>query len=128
VDGEAPAELVALGAQGGAVIGHQSLIVAAPGLGAAGGDAAKPFRFNELDPAGIGKSLFRRIDDLDNMATGAIGGQLADGAAEFGDRRPQIGQKQHFGERRRREIRRQARMLGGVVNDRLRHFLDDVAV
>jgi hypothetical protein len=53
---------------------------------------------------------------------------LADDAAELGDRRPEVGQQEHFRERRRREIRRQARMLGGIVNDRLRHFLDDVEV
>ena len=41
VNGEAPAEPVGLGADGGAVAGDQALIVVAPGLGAAGGDAAE---------------------------------------------------------------------------------------
>src|SRR5471032_2499596 len=67
MDGKAPAELLALGAQCRAVIGKQCLVVVTPSLGAAGRDAAEPFRFNELDAARIWKSLFRRIHNLHDM-------------------------------------------------------------
>ena len=43
------------------------------------------------------------------------------------DRAPQVGQQHDLGERRGRKGRRQAGALRRVVQDRLRHLLDDVA-
>ena len=88
----------------------------------------RAFRLEELDAAGIGEGLFRRIDDLHAhgparalpeswrafCGTSAIGLQ-------------QIGQHHDFRERRGREGRRQARALAGVVDHGLRHPVDDVA-
>ena len=76
VDGEAPAELGGLGADFVAVAREPRLVVGAPVLGAAGGDLAGAFRLDELDAAGIGEGLFRRIDDLDQMALRAVAGKL----------------------------------------------------
>ena len=64
-----------------AVARHQALVVVAPGLGAAGGDAAGAFRLDEFDAARIGEAFLGRIDDLHDMAMRAGGGELGDGSA-----------------------------------------------
>src|SRR5450631_821009 len=87
MDSKGPAELLALGAQCRAVIGKQCLVVVAPGLGAAGRYTAESLRFNKLDAAGEGKSLFRRVHDLHDMAARAVGRQVTDGVTKLGDRR-----------------------------------------
>src|SRR5262249_56184112 len=68
MDGEAPAELVGFGPDFRAMTRDARLVFSLPGLGAAGGDGACALRLDELDAAGIGKGLFRRIDDLPGMA------------------------------------------------------------
>ena len=115
MNGEAPAELFGFGAQCGAVIGDERLIVGAPKLGAPGGDAAEPFGLDKLDAAGIGEAFLRGIDDLHDMAARAIRGELADGAAKLRDRAPQVRIPAALPKMGRRKIRRQARALAGVM-------------
>ena len=127
VDGEAPAELVGLGADLGAVARDARLVVGLPGLGAAGRDRAGAFRLDELDAAGIGKGLFRRIDDLHGVAMRAGRRELRERLAHLRHRAPEIRHHHDLGERRRRERRRQARPLGHVMHDRVRHLVEHVA-
>src|SRR5215510_590054 len=51
VDGEAPADLVGVGADLGAMARHQSLIFGAPGFRTPSGDRLAAFRLDELDAA-----------------------------------------------------------------------------
>ena len=127
MNSETPGQPVGLGADLAAVAPHAALIVGAPGLRAAGGDAAAAFRLDEFDAARIRKSLFGRIDDLHDMAARAAAGELRQRAPDLVEVAPQVGQDHDLGERGGREARRQARALGAVVHDRLRHALDHVA-
>src|SRR5215813_2481299 len=83
MDGEAPAELVGLGADLRAMTGDARLVFALPGLGAAGGDGARALGLDELDATGIGKGFFRRIDDLHGVAVGAGCRELSEGGAHL---------------------------------------------
>ena len=112
VDGEAPAELGGFGANFVAVAREPRGVVGAPVLGAAGGDLANTLRLGELDAAGIGEGLFRRIDDLDEMALRAVAGELGQDRADLFDRAPQVGQHDDLRQRGRRKAGRQARALG----------------
>src|SRR5947199_10823010 len=76
--GKSPAEMLTFGAQRRAVPGDQRLIVAAPELGAAGGDAAQSLRLDELHASGIRKAFLRRVYDLHDMAARAVRGELPD--------------------------------------------------
>src|SRR5579862_5968800 len=78
VDDEAPAEPIGLAADFIAVTRNARRVVRFPALGAAGGDAAAALGFDELDAAPIGESLFRRIDDLHDVAMRAAAGELCD--------------------------------------------------
>ncbi len=102
----------------------RALVVGAPVLGAAGGDFAEALRLGELDAAGIGEGLFRRIDDLDEMALRAVAGKLRQDRADLLDRAPQVGQHHDLRQRGRRKAGRQARALGRIVDDGFRHAVD----
>ena len=88
---------------------------------------AGAFRLDELDAAGIGKGLLGRIDDLHDMAVGAGRRELRERLAHLRHRAPEIRHHHDLGERRGRKGRRQARPLGHVVHDRVRHLVEHVA-
>src|SRR5581483_8915763 len=111
VDGEAPAQPVGFGADFVAVARDTLFVIAAPGFRAARGNGAVASRLHEFDAAGIGKGFLRRIDDLDDVAAGAAGGKLADGAIDLGNGTPEIGQDYDLRQRRGREGGRQARAV-----------------
>src|SRR3954468_149582 len=90
MDNEAPAETIRFGTDFGAMALDAGLIILAPALRASSGDGAGAFRFHELDASRVGKGLFRRVDDLDDMAVGAAGRQLGDGPMNVGNRTPEI--------------------------------------
>ena len=105
----------------------QCLVIVAPCLGAAGGDAAGALRFDEFDASRIGKALLGRIDNLHDMAVGACRGQLVTlrRTSLIGTHRSdsstisESGDGAKVGGRLARSRR--------VVKDRFRHFFDDVA-
>src|SRR5262245_33855095 len=86
VNGEAPAEPVDFGADFRAMPRDARLIVGAPVLGAARGDLAAAFRLDELDAAGEGERLFRRVDDLDKVSLRAVFGKLRQQLLDLADR------------------------------------------
>ena len=102
----------------------RACVVGAPVLGAAGGDLAGALRLDELDAAGIGEGLFRRIDDLHDMALRAVAGKLRQDRADLLDRAPQVGQHHDLRQRAPARSRRQARALGRIVHDGLGHAVD----
>jgi len=106
---------------------HPRHIIAGPSLGAAGGDDAAAFRFDEFDAAGIGKTLFGRIDDLDQRAVRARRRQSRQRRSDLADRRPEVRQHDDFGQCRRHKGRRQAEARGVVMQHRLRHLVDHAA-
>jgi hypothetical protein len=76
-----------------------ALIIVAPGLRAARGDPAGPLGLDEFYAAGIWKTFFSRIDDLDNMPVGARRGELPDCATHVANRRPEVRQHYDLGQR-----------------------------
>jgi len=90
VDDEAPADLLGLGADFGAVARDPRLIVLAPVLGATGRDGASPFRLDEFDAPGVREGLLGGIHDLHDVAERSGGRQPGDGLLDLGERAPQV--------------------------------------
>ena len=90
MNGETPAAQIGFGSDRCPVALDDALVVVAPSFGAAGGNAAGTFRFNEFDPTRIWKALFGRINDLHNVAVRTAGGKLRDYASHLGNWRPQV--------------------------------------
>src|SRR5690348_5592742 len=103
------------------------LVIIAPSFGATRGDAASALWLDKLDPPRIWKTFLRRIDNLDDVAMGTGGGKLGDRIAHLADRNPQVRQQYDFRQRRWRKRRRQTGAFGGIVEDRLSHFFNDVS-
>src|SRR3974390_168508 len=101
---KSPTKLLARRAQSSTVIGEQGLVIAAPRLGGAGGDAAEPLGFDELNSTSVRKAFFCRIYQLHYMAARAICRQLADDLTKVADWTPEVGDQQHFRKWRRRKI------------------------
>src|SRR5262245_54543149 len=100
---EAPSAQIGLRTDRGAMTLDDRLVIGAPSLRTARGYATRPLRFNELNPPRVGKAFLRRIDNLDNVAMGAGGGQLRNLAAHFAHRNPKVRQQHDFREGRWRK-------------------------
>src|SRR5690242_1952354 len=103
VDDETPAPEIGLGTDRRAVTRDDGLVIAAPSFGAPSGYGTRTFWFNEFDTARIGKTFFRRVDSLHQVAMRSRCGELGNGGADFADRRPQIRQHYNFRQWRRHE-------------------------
>ena len=127
VDGKAPSQPVGLRPDLGAVARNPRFVIRLPGLGTSDRDLAAAFRLDELDAAGIRKGLFGRIDDLDEVTVCSGHRELCEGGANFRHGAPEVRHDHDLGQPGRRKGRRQARALGHVMDDRIRHLVEHVA-
>ena len=67
-----------------------------PGFGAPGDHAQAGFGVEKLGAAGKGEGFLDRVENLDQMSTGAICRQLADPILDDVDRVEQIGEQDHI--------------------------------
>ena len=103
---ERPAEplghLDELGAMGGEAL----FVLRAQALHAIGDPALAAVGAEELRAALVGKRLLGRIDDLDQVAGGAVGGQRFDVLARLGDGIEEVAEQDGAGVARQMHLRR----------------------